>query len=107
MGNILMNPKCPFLIVNKFCTHKDNPPNSHRVVCGYKDYLTCELFLNWSEQLHSDIKSSPERLKIDLNHTLQPTRPKRCKVCKKMLYPQNKSGYCSSHYKRIKNKKND
>ena len=102
-----MNPKCPFLATNKFCTHKGNPNNSHRMVCGYKKCVDCELFLQWCEELQLDENSSPERFKIDLNHTLQPTRPKKCKVCGKMLYPQNKSGYCSSHYKRTNKKKND
>ena len=67
MGNIMKKIKCPFLATNKFCTHNGNPPNSHRVVCGYKNCLDCELFLQWYEMYKLNKESSPE----SLLHTLE------------------------------------
>jgi len=102
MVNILMNYKCPFLIVNKFCSHKSRPTNSHRNVCGYKKCLNCRLFLIWRKQLHINQNNSLKGFPAPILHTLQPTRPKRCKICKKILRIQNKSGYCSFHHKQYK-----
>ena len=73
MGNILKKIKCPFLATNKFCTHNGNPPNSHRVVCGYKNCVDCELFLQWYEMYKLNKESSPESLLHTLEWILQPT----------------------------------
>ena len=52
--------KCPFLATHRFCTYKGNPPNSHRMVCGYKNYVNCELFLEWYELYKLNKESSLE-----------------------------------------------
>jgi len=105
MANITKNNmKCPFLIVNKFCSHKynGNGVSHHRKICSYKDCNKCDLYKEWLENkadYELNNKVAPVAVSASVALITQPTRLKRCKVCKKMLYPQNKSGYCSFHYK--------
>jgi len=68
-----MKHKCPYLSINKFCTHKCNPPNSHRIVCGYKNCLDCELFLQWLEELQLNENNSLEWLETPIGAILPHT----------------------------------
>ena len=60
MANIIKSYKCPFLESTKFCTHKGNgfPTKFHRKVCGHKNCVNCELFLEWQKELHINQKGS-------------------------------------------------
>jgi len=108
MANTTKNRhNCPFLHRSKMCFHKSNSQQhiKNRKICSYKDCNKCVLYQEWLEDASNyDLgeKVSPGAVSVDLNHTPQPARPKRCKVCKKILASHNKSGYCSFHYK-IKN----
>ena len=112
MANITKNNmKCPFLIVNKFCSHKynGNGVSRHRKICSLKDCNKCSLYQEWlenKEDYELNNKVSPGVVSAPVAIITQPTRPKRCKICKKILASYNKSGYCSFHLK-FKNKKND
>jgi arsenate reductase-like glutaredoxin family protein len=48
-----MNLKCPYLVANKFCSYRNNPPIAYKKLCGYKDCSKCELFLEWLESLYT------------------------------------------------------
>lgn len=53
MRNSKLRPKCLYLESNKFCTHRQNgfKTKFHRKVCGYKNHIDCEMFLEWVEEL--------------------------------------------------------
>ena len=77
--------------------------------CYYKDCNKCGLYQEWLEGVSNyDLskKVSPGAVSAPVSPIPQPTRPKRCKICKKILASYNKSGYCSSHYK-FKKKENE
>ena len=105
MANTTKNKhECPFLIVNKFCSHKynENGVIHHRKICSYKDCNKCGLYQEWLENIEDyelNNKVSPGAVSASIALITQPTRPNRCKVCKKILASYNKSGYCGFHYK--------